>query len=76
MSGLSWTCDACADDLSKLGSVIKEYMNIDSDTPLQFTVTTRDGVSMAIDMEFQLKSGGTVSDFLRSLGAVTVAPQR
>lgn len=68
--------DACADDLSKLESCMKTYLKIDSDTPLNFTVTTREGFSTTIDMELQMKSRETVSDFLRNLTNVTVASQK
>lgn len=64
-------CGACADDLSNLESCMKKYLTIDSDTPLKFTVTTREGFRTTIDMELQLKSQETVSDFLRNLTNVT-----
>lgn len=61
---------------AKLETIVKQYLGIDSETSVQYTVTTRDGASLTIDMKSQVKKGGTASDFLRSVRALTVSYQK
>lgn len=65
-------CDACSDDLSQVEIFLKRQLGIDSEAPLTVMVTMRDGITRTLDLQLQIKSGGTVSAFLRSIIAVTV----
>lgn len=64
-------CDACSDDLSQVEIFLKRQLGIDSEAPLTVMITTRDGVSRTLDLQLQVKSGGTISAFLRGIIAVT-----
>ena len=68
-------CNACRDDISQIETFLRRQLGVDSEAPLTVMVTTRDGVSRTLDLQLQVKSGGSVSDFLRGIIAVTVAYQ-